>query len=56
MNEQEMTVTMPIAEYERLKEIERRFQQDIKMFERANVDGTAVMTLELENRILDIFC
>ena len=51
-----ITVTMPIAEYEKLQDIEKSFNENIRMFERANVDGKAVMTKELEQRIIEIYC
>lgn len=55
MDKTNITVTMPVTEYERLKEVENAFNNCIRMFERANVDGKAVMTNELENRILESF-
>jgi len=51
-----ITVTMPIAEYERLKAIEEGFNEHIQMFERANPDGkSANMTKELETFIKEIY-
>lgn len=56
MDKTNITVTMPVAEYERLQNIEKSFNEIIRMFERANVDGKAVMTKELEQRIIEIYC
>lgn len=57
----EITVTMSIDEYERLKSIEKGFKEHIEMFQRACVvteDGekfTAVMTEELKTTIEEIY-
>ena len=57
MDKTNITVTMPVTEYERLKEVEKGFNEHIKMFERANPDGkTAVFTEELQQTIKDIYC
>ena len=56
MGKVEITVTMPVSEYERLKSIERSFLNDIAMFEAANVDGKATMTEKLRLRIEEIYC
>lgn len=50
-----ITVTMPIEEYERLLMIEETFNSDIKMFEKAHVNGVATMTDLLRKRIEDIY-
>lgn len=55
MDKANITVTMPVTEYERLKEMENDFNNCIRMLERANVDGKATMTKELEQRILECF-
>jgi len=48
---------MPVNEYERLKAIEKDFNEHIRMFERANPDGeSAVFTEELQQLIKDIYC
>ena len=56
MSKSEITVTMPIEEYEKLKDIEKDHQSIIKMLERANDSGTAVLTTELRRYIEDIYC
>lgn len=56
MDKKNITVTMPVTEYERLKEIETAFNKHIKMFEKANVDGKATMTDELRLIIEEIYC
>lgn len=44
-----ITVTMPVAEYERLIEIEKSFDKILGVLERANSDGkSAIMTKEIE--------
>ena len=56
MDKENITVTMPVTEYERLQDVEKSFNEIIRMFERANVDGKAVMTKELEQIVTDIYC
>lgn len=56
MDKTNITVTMPVTEYERLKAIEKGFNEHIKIFERANVDGKAIMTDELRLKIEEIYC
>lgn len=56
MDKTNITVTMPVTEYERLQGVERSFNDIIRILERANVDGKAVMTGELMQRILEIYC
>lgn len=56
MDKSNITVTMPVSEYERLKSVEEGFNRHIKMFERANVNGTATMTDELKQKIEEIYC
>lgn len=56
MDKTNITVTMPVEEYERLKNIEKDFKSLIRMMERANKDGKAEMTKELERYIEDIYC
>lgn len=55
MGKDNITVTMPIEEYERLKWVERLFNGDIRMFENANIDGKAVLTDQLKERIENIY-
>lgn len=56
MDKTNITVTLPLAEFERLQNIEKAFNDDVRMFERANKNGKAAMTKELEQRILEIYC
>lgn len=56
MDKTNIMVTMPVSEYERLKSVEEGFNRHIKMFERANVNGTATMTDELKQEIEEIYC
>ena len=57
MDKTNITVTMPIEEYERLKAIEKGYSEHIQMFERANPDGhTPIFTGELQQYIKDIYC
>lgn len=50
-----ITVTMPIKEYEDLKARANGFYELAGILERANPDGkSAIMTDELKQRILDI--
>lgn len=57
MDKTHITVTMPVAEYERLKAVESNFSELFKMLERANPDGkTAIFTEELQQYIKDIYC
>lgn len=51
-----ITVTMPIKEYEDLKACANGFYELAGILERANPDGkSAIMTDELKQRILDIY-
>lgn len=66
----DITVTMPIEEYERLKEIEKQHNDDIKLFERCNrmyyeawkawhdekKAKDACMTNALLTKIKEIYC
>jgi len=56
MDKTKITVTMPVAEYERLKSCEQSLAEYIRMLERANVEGKAVLTKELEQTIEEIYC
>lgn len=56
MDKTNITVTLPLQEFERLQNIEKAFNDDVRMFERANIRGKAAMTKELEQRILEIYC
>ena len=57
MGNPNITVTMPIEEYNMLKNAERVRDEWVKVFERANPDGeSAIMTEELEQIIKDIYC
>ena len=56
MDRSNITVTMPIYEYEQLESKADGFDCLIRMFERANQDGKAVMTDELRTEIEEIFC
>lgn len=55
MDKTNITVTMPVTEYERLKEMEKGFRECIKMFERAYVDGNPTFTDEIHQMIKDIY-
>ena len=46
---------MPVTEYEHLENTEIAFKDLIRMLERANVDGKAVMTDELKVKIEEIY-
>ena len=55
----EIIVTMPIEEYEHLKEIEKAYRSDCRMFEEAyiqNEAGNGMLTEKLIQRIYEIFC
>ena len=57
MDKTNITVTMPVTEFERLQDIEISYNKIIKMLERANPDGkSAIMTEELKVTIEEIFC
>lgn len=56
MDRSNITVTMPIYEYEQLESKADGFDLLIRMLERANQDGKAVMTDELRTKIEEIFC
>lgn len=56
MDKTNITVTMPVTEYENLCSIEQSYNKIIRLFECANVEGEAVMTKELEQIIKDIYC
>lgn len=57
MDKTNITVTMPVTEYEHLKYIEQAYNEHIKMLERANPDGcSAVFTEELQQQIKEIYC
>ena len=56
MDKTNITVTMPITEYESLRAIEQDYNKIIRLFERANVEGEVVMIKELEQIIKDIYC
>lgn len=56
MDKTNITVTMPVEEYERLKAIERGFNEHIDMFKRANPDGeSAIFTEELQRTVKEIY-
>ena len=55
MNKENITVTMPVEEYERLRDIENMYLRDVDMFERANLHGEAIMTQALKKRIEEIY-
>ena len=56
MDKTNITVTMPVEEYERLKAIEIGFEEHIGMFKRANPDGkSAIFTEELQRTIKEIY-
>lgn len=56
MDKTNITVTMPVEEYERLKAIERGFNKHIDMFKRANPDGeSAIFTEELQRTVKEIY-
>ena len=56
MDRSNITVTMPIYEYEQLESKADGFDCLIRTLERANQDGKAVMTDELRTKIEEIFC
>lgn len=57
MDKTNITVTMPVEEYEYLKAIERGFNEHIEMFKRANPDGeSAIFTEELQRTIKEVYC
>lgn len=56
MDKTNITVTMPVMEYERLKAIEIGFNEHIAMFKRANPDGEfAIFTEELQRIVKEIY-
>lgn len=55
MDRSNITVTMPIYEYEQLESKADGFDYLIRMLERANQDGKAVMTNELRTIIFQIY-
>ena len=56
MDRSNIRVSMPIYEYEQLESKADGFDCLIRMLERANQDGKAVMTDELRTKIEEIFC
>ena len=57
MDKSNITVTMPVTEYERLENTESAYKELIRVLERANPDGeSAVMTDELKRIIMEIYC
>lgn len=50
------TVTMTLEDYEYYSKAEQGLCELMKMFERANKNGTAVMTDELKKAIEEIHC
>lgn len=55
MDRSKITVTMPIYEYEELESKADGFDSLIRMLERANQDGNAIMTDELRTKIEEIY-
>lgn len=55
MDKTNVTVTMPVTEYERLLDIEMSFNKYIDALERANKNGKANMTQELKRIIESIY-
>ena len=55
MDKSKITVTMPIYEYEQLKSKVDDFYSLIRMLQRANQDGKAMMTDELRTKIEEIY-
>lgn len=55
MDKSNITVTMPIYDYEQLASKAVSFDELIRMLERANQDGKAVMTDELRTKIEEIY-
>ncbi len=51
-----ITVTMNLKQYEHYEYTESKLNDLIKMLERANKDGVAVMTDELKTAIEEIYC
>ena len=57
MDKTAITVTMTLKQFEDLKDAWNRLDDLVRVLERANPDGkSAVMTDELRQRILDIYC
>lgn len=56
MDRSKVMITMPIYEYEQLESKADGFDSLIRMLERANQDGKAVMTEELRTKIEEIYC
>lgn len=55
VDKSKIKVTMTMEDYEYYKDAVDGRNQYIKMLERANVNGEAVMTQELKNSIEEIF-
>lgn len=52
-----ITVILPIEEYDRLRDIEKGFNEYNRMLKRANPDGkSAIFTEELKEKIMEIYC
>jgi len=56
IDKSKMTVTMSIEDYEYYSDAALGREAFIKILERANKDGKAVMTEELETTIEEIYC
>lgn len=56
MDKKYITVTMSMYDYEQLERKAYSFDRLIRMLERANQDGKAIMTDELRTKIEEIFC
>lgn len=56
MDKKCITVTMSMYDYEQLESKADDFDRLIRMLERANQDGKAIMTDELKVKIEEIYC
>lgn len=56
IDKSKMTVTMSVEEYEYYSDAVEGVRHYVKMLERANKDGKAVMTEELKTAIEEIYC
>ena len=55
MDKSNITVTLSLEEFEKLQNIEKAFDNIIRMIERANHRGRAVMTDELRQLIEEVY-
>lgn len=55
IDKSKITVTMSMEEYEHYARMEEGFREFVRILERANQNGTAVMTDELKETIEEIY-